>query len=134
MPFNPNMVYRLTNPSRNFLEAPQIVLGLEQTRGKMPAFGAGMAGVETALYGYIGADEQGHSTYGEILAEYPDGTIDLRDLWRISDDDKPVIWRFEPLTLARWREMADGVQGYAELAGQIATDNDLQHFYRMQFS
>lgn len=60
------------------------------------------------------------------------GVVDIEDL-AAAERGKKRFYRFEPLTLQRWAEMASDVVGFTTLSYDIATDDDLQNYYRSDY-
>lgn len=123
MGLNFKTVYRLSNVGGNFLPGWMVAMGVrvvQENNGK-PHW---QFLVNSEVHG-------GHSLSGEVLSEIADGTVEILDAEKRGDDGGRVLWRFEPLTLARWEEMANvgQVTGYEELRKYIKDDADVVTFY-----
>ena len=130
MALNFNEVYLLTNPSKNFLEARIIAMGVRnrQAVDKDDNW-------RTCIQFVINSD-RGHQIFGKTtLDDIETGVVEMEDLEKISDDGKPVMWRFEPLTLTHWQALGEegSIGGYAKLKEMLLTIGSVKEYYRDQY-
>jgi hypothetical protein len=131
MPFNFEEVYLVTNPSGNFMRSPMIALGVRPVRDRAEHSDDFVNGwqflVDNDAHG-------GHQILGSIVRD-EGGVIEVRDIDKRGDDKKPVVWRFEPLTLPIWYTYARKAEvgGYDELKATFRHDNDLRDFYHEKY-
>jgi len=114
VPFVFRQVYRLTNPSKNYLGASQIVMGVRAMPG----------GYEFAA----ASPNWRHEILGRVVEE-KDDTLAVLDAVRVGNDGAPVVWLFEPLTLERWRQMKAEIVGFDSLKADLVSTGDIQNFY-----
>lgn len=131
MPFDFEQVYLLTNPSQNFMRSAKIALGVRPTRDRPEHSDDFVSGwqflVDSDAHG-------GHQILGDIIRD-EGGLIEVQDIDKRGEDGKPVVWRFEPLTLPVWSTYARKAEvgGYEELKKSFRHDNDMLDFYREKY-
>jgi hypothetical protein len=128
-PFNPKMVYKMSSLRGDWVFPPGIALGF--ILDSVFPDGEIVLHAVRASAG-IGGDGAGLVLQGRPVA-IADGVIDFLDTQRTDNAGKEVVWRFEPLTLDVLASMRDGVQNYSQLVQKIATDEDLQQLYMMEW-
>jgi hypothetical protein len=129
MPLQYDQVYLLTNVGGNFLEAPMIAMGVRERHGHSEKGGW------RQMYQFLVNNDVhgGHQIFGDVVLD-EDGVVELKDIEKVGDDGKEVVWRFEPLTLELWRTLgAQGhILGYEEI-DSIPSDAELHEFYKDRF-
>jgi len=113
------LAYKVTNPSKNYLNAELIALGTRQNKAE------GKPVIEFIKAGWGGLG--GYRVIGEFK-KLGEGIFELADE-RKGDDDKPVVWRFEQLTVENWTPMGDHIHDFKRLSAQVTTDFLLQNYY-----
>jgi hypothetical protein len=130
MPLDFGGMYVLSNPSNNYLKSIQIAMAPKLVEVTNTA-----TGEKEKEWQYLSANDVslGHTIRGEVLSD-KDGVVDMKDLRRDGDDGKDVVWRFEPLTYARWKALGEqgSISGYTP-ASSIKTDADVIHMYQMDW-
>lgn len=63
----------------------------------------------------------------KVLEDTPEKVV-IKNLDARVDNDAPVTWQFEPLTLDMWKDMQE-IAGRQELAKHIQDDDELSRFY-----
>lgn len=121
-------IYRLTNLGGNYLPGSMVVIGVRPDVDEPP---------DTAWQFLVNNEVHGgHAILGKILSELADGTVEVLDSDRKGDDGGSVIWRFEPLTLARFLEMVDegDVGGDPDvLRSTFKSDAEVREFYEEKY-
>lgn len=84
------------------------------------------------LYQFLTCSDSGHEIYGRVISDNDD-VILMEDLYNIGSNGSPVVWKFEVMTLERWREMRDAVSGYEQIKSKLKTDEELLDFYQAEF-
>jgi hypothetical protein len=70
--------------------------------------------------------QQSHEVLEPSFQVNEDGTVDVT-----SPDSPGVRWRWEKLTVARWKELFSGrIPDFSFLAEDMSRDEELQQFYR----
>lgn len=120
-------VYHLTN--NGYLNAAIIALGVRAYTDKHPDTGKVVKGIE-----FLTAGEYGHRISGKLV-EAGEGVFTIRDEERTVDGKKPVVWKFEPLTMELWTKMGEsgGISGFDKLRTQIGDRGTLVNFYVSNF-
>ena len=131
MPFDFKTVYVLTNLTGNFLPAPMVAVGVRRTNAHDEK------GRWRPQWQYLVNNDVhgGHELFGEIVRDDEDGVVEVQDSEKVGDDGKPVVWRFDPLTLAKWHDLgAQGeVIGYEKMKDAFVNDYQVCEFYREKF-
>jgi len=131
MPLSFAGIYKLSDVNQSFVKAPQIAIAPRKVKVKDPD-----SGKTREDYQFLVANDVslGHTISGEVGAD-DEGQFEIEDDERRGNDGKPVLWRFEPLTLKLWNEMGenDEISGWNELKSSIKDDADLLNFYRQEW-
>lgn len=128
MPLDFTSIYLLSDVNGNFMKAQQIAMAPRKVSVSDPETNHDydewqfLVPTETNL---------GHTIDGTVKKD-EGGVVEIQDNRREGNDGKPVLWRFEPLTLEAWNKMGErgDIDGWEELKDQMKNDADLIHFYR----
>jgi len=131
MPLAFTGIYKLSDVNQNLVKAPQIAMAPRKVQVKDRA-----SGKLRDEYQFLVPNDVnlGHTISGEVGKD-DEHSFEIEDSLRQGDDDKPVLWRFEPLTLKLWNEMGekDEIGGWEALKDSIKDDEALLHFYRYEW-
>lgn len=118
------LTYKLTNASENYIgKAAILVVGVRQVQ-RVPTDQVQKRNVVE----FLKVGGRGHILFGKI-EQKDDNTFELVDEIRKGNDGKPVVWKFERLTIENWTQMGEDIVGFARLRRQLVTDELLQNFY-----
>jgi len=124
-------IYKLSDANQNYIKVPQIAMAPRKVMVKDPD-----SGEQLEQYQFLVANDVnlGHTISGEVTLD-EDGVTEIEDTQRQGHDGKPVLWRFEPLTLKLWNEMgeAGAINGWDAQGSEIKDDAELMHFYRYEW-
>lgn len=124
-------IYKLSDANQNYIKVSQIAMAPRKVMVKDPD-----SGEQLEQYQFLVANDVnlGHTLSGEVTLD-EDGVTEIEDSQRQGHDGKPVLWRFEPLTLKLWNEMGEAgtISGWDEMGSKIKDDAELLHFYRYEW-
>lgn len=127
MPFDFTGIYKLSDVNQNYVKASQIAMAPRHVKVPSPEGGT------HEEWQFLTANKVnlGHTIIGDIT-EDTDKSVEIEDDDRHGNDGKPVLWRFEPLTLKLWNEMGEKgeIGGWEELKETINSDEAVIHFYQ----
>lgn len=131
MPLDFTGIYKLSDVNQNYIRSPQIAMAPRKVKLKDPDSGEVLEQYQFLIPNEVNL---GHTISGEIETD-TDKAFELKDTERKSDDGKPILWRFEPLTLKLWNEMGEhgDVNGWGTLKDKIKDDDALLDFYRHEW-
>lgn len=131
MPLAFTGIYKLSDVNQNLVRSPQIAMAPRKVKVKDPD-----SGKLREQYQFLVPNDVnlGHTIFGKVEKDEED-VFELEDTQRQGEDDKPVLWRFEPLTLKLWNEMGEEgeIGGWEELKDSFKSDKELLHFYRYEW-
>lgn len=131
MPLDFTGIYKLSDVNQNYVKTPQIAMAPKKVKVK-----DSHTGKTFEQYQFLVPNEcsLGHTISGKVHAD-SDHSFEIEDHQRKSDDGKPIIWRFEPLTLKLWNEMGENgdVASWEKMKDDIKSDDDLLHFYKYEW-
>jgi hypothetical protein len=129
MPLSFKTIYRLSDVNQNYIRHSQIAMAPRKVKISGPD------GAREEYQFLVPNDVNlGHTIAGNVEKDEEDA-IEIEDTERRGEDGKPVLWRFEPLTLKLWNEMGEAgeIEGWEELGSAIKDDAELKHFYRYEW-
>jgi len=128
MPLDFANIYMLSDVNQNFIKVQQIAMAPRVVKVKNRA-----TGKQQDEWQFLVPSEvnMGHTIMGTVKSD-KDDVVEILDEGRDGDDGKPIVWRFEPLTLEAWNAMGErgDVDGWEELTKKMHDDKDLLHFYK----
>jgi hypothetical protein len=127
MPLKFSSIYVLSDVNQNFIKVQQIAMAPRVVKVKNPITGDAQEEWQFLVPSEV---SMGHTVLGEVVSD-TDSTVDIEDKGRIGDDGNPILWRFEPLTLAAWNAMGErgDIDGWEVLTKNLHTDEELLRFY-----
>lgn len=131
MPLNFTGIYKLSDVNQNYIRVSQIAMAPRVVKVK----GRDSEGTREQYQFLVPNDVNlGHTIFGKVEAD-DEHKFELEDTDRQGDDGKPVLWRFEPLTLKLWNEMGEKgeIGGWEELKASVKDDSELLHFYQYEW-
>lgn len=127
MPFDFTGIYKLSDVNNSYVEASQIAMAPRKVKVK------DAEGEEREQWQFLTANavDLGHTIFGDISKDDDKG-IEIEDSDRHGMQGKPVLWRFEPLTLKLWNEMGEKgeIGDWEKMKDKIHSDEDVIHFYQ----